>query len=180
LRIISGKYKGRRINPQQKLTIRPTTDIAKEGLFNILDNHFEFDGLEVIDLFSGSGSIAVEFASRGCKSVVAVEINPRCYESILNIKKQINIEELHPVKANVFNYLKSVNRKFDIIFADPPYDNENIETLPQLIFERELLNPGMWLIIEHSEANNFSKHPNFLQVRKYGKVNFSIFENNEK
>ncbi len=175
MRIISGKYRGRKINPKNILTVRPTTDMAKESLFNILNNNFDFEELSILDLFAGTGSISFEFLSRGCSNVTSVDINARCIENIIFAAKKLETRDIHPVKANVFNYLNSVKRTFDIIFADPPYEMEGVETIPELIFSRELLNKNGWLIIEHSEKHNFSGYPNFFQHRKYGKVNFTIF-----
>ena len=175
MRIISGKFRGRKINPKNTLEVRPTTDMAKESLFNILNNNFDYEDLSILDLFAGTGSISYEFISRGCQNVTSVEINARCIENIIHVGKILDTREIHPVKANVFNYLKSVKRTFDIIFADPPYDMADIETIPELIFSRDLLNKGGWFILEHSENYSFSNYPNFHQHRKYGKVNFTIF-----
>lgn len=177
MRIISGRYRGRKISPKNTLSVRPTTDMAKESLFNILSNNFDFEGMSILDLFAGTGSISFEFLSRGCQNVTSVDINSRCIENIIHAAKTLDTREIHPVKANVFNYLNGVKRTFDIIFADPPYDMEGVETIPGIVFEKELLNNEGWLIIEHSEKHRFTDYPNFYQHRKYGKVNFTIFSN---
>jgi 16S rRNA (guanine(966)-N(2))-methyltransferase RsmD len=149
--------------------------MAKEALFNILRNYYDFDGLLVLDLFAGIGSISFEFASRQAHQVHSVEINPRCISFITETSRKLDMENLFVIRANVFTYLKRINKKFDIIFADPPYDLEGIENIPDLIFDNDLLDPEGWLIIEHSKATDFSSHPNLYQQRKYGKVNFSMF-----
>lgn len=151
--------------------------MAKESLFNILNNNFDYEDLSILDLFAGTGSISFEFLSRGCGNVTSVDINARCIENIIFAAKTLNTRDIHPVKANVFNYLNSVKRTFDIIFSDPPYDMEGVETIPGIIFGKELLNKGGWLILEHSEKHRFTDYPYFFQHRKYGKVNFTIFCN---
>jgi 16S rRNA (guanine(966)-N(2))-methyltransferase RsmD len=158
------------------LPIRPTTDLAKESLFNILNNIFDFEDLEVMDLFSGTGSIAYEFASRGAKRIVVVDNNYKCVEFIKKTSQNFGFNKVLTIqRANVFVYLKYPQAPFDLIFADPPYEMENIKVIPDLVFNQKLLKPGGWLIIEHSRDQNFEAHPGFLQHRNYGKVNFSIF-----
>jgi 16S rRNA (guanine966-N2)-methyltransferase len=163
LRIISGKYRGRLIRPPRGLPVRPTTDLAKESLFNILNNRIDFEGLIVLDLFSGTGNIALEFASRDAAHVVAVESNYRCAEFIQK-------------KANVFSYLKSVRRTFDVVFADPPYDLKDAENVPGLVLENGLLAEEGWLVMEHDAEVSFRNHANFVEERQYGKVHFSFFQ----
>ena len=176
MRIISGTHKGRPIVTPANLPIRPTTDLAKESLFNILNNIFDFEDLEVMDLFSGTGSIAYEFASRGAKRIVVVDNNYKCVEFIKKAAQNFGFNKILTIqRANVFVYLKYPQSPFDLIFADPPYEMENIQVIPDLIFNQKMLKPGGWLIIEHSRDQNFEAHPNFLQHRNYGKVNFSIF-----
>ena len=177
MRIISGKLKGRVINPPKNLRARPTTDFAKENLFNVLNSVWEFEGLEVLDLFAGTGSMSYEFASRGAASVVSVEINAVHFDYIRRTAAEFGLDNVHPVKANAFLYLKSVEKRFDMIFADPPYDIHGVETIPELVFGRRLLNEGGWLILEHSRNYDFSTFPNFLQLRSYGSVHFSVFQN---
>ena len=176
MRIISGKFKGRAINPPRNLRARPTTDFAKENLFNVLGNMIDFEDIEVLDLFAGTGSISYEFASRGAASVTSVEINAVHYNFIRSTAKTFGFDNLHPVKANVFLYLKSCAKKFDVIFSDAPYDLEGSEQVIDLVFERELLREDGILIFEHSKGKDFSSHPNFHSPRSYGSVQFSIFK----
>lgn len=180
MRIIGGKHKGRRISAPGNLPVRPTTDMAKEALFNILHNHYDFEGLVVLDLFAGIGSISYEFASRDAAEVHSVEIHPRCVSFISETVRKLNLRNQFVIRANVFNYLKRSKKKFDIIFADPPYDIEGIESIPGLVFENELLSDEGWLIIEHSASTVFNGHPNLDQQRQYGKVNFSMFSKKEQ
>jgi 16S rRNA (guanine(966)-N(2))-methyltransferase RsmD len=158
------------------LPVRPTTDLAKESLFNILNNSFDFEDLEVMDLFSGTGSISFEFASRGAKRIVVVDNNFRCAEFIRKASQGFGFNNIITVqRANVFSFLKYPQAPFDLIFADPPYEMEDIKGIPDLIFNNMLLKRGGWFVLEHSRDQDFESHPNFLQHRKYGKVNFSIF-----
>lgn len=175
MRIISGSYRGKIINPPKNFTARPTTDMAKEGLFNILANNFDFEEVAALDLFSGSGSISFEFASRGCPDIDLVEINPVHYAFIAKTAKELGFSQIHPVKHNAFQFLKFCNKQYNLIFADPPYDIAGVDLIPQLVFENNLLAGDGWLIIEHSEKYSFNLQQNFLETRKYGKVNFSIF-----
>lgn len=149
--------------------------MAKEALFNILHNYYDFEGLRVLDLFAGIGSISFEFASRDAAEVTSVELNPRCAAYISDTARKLGLDKLYVVRANVFSYLKKGNRKFDIIFADPPYDLDGIDTLPDLVFNAEMLEKDGWLVIEHSSSTDFKDHPHLDQQRKYGKVNFSMF-----
>jgi len=179
LRIVSGTYKGRLIKPPKNFKARPTTDFAKENLFNILNNNFDFTELNVLDLFSGTGSISYEFASRECKSIISVESN---FKHQLFIKKTIDelgLENIKSIKSDAFRYVNSCVQKFDIVFADPPYDLKTMDTIPNFIFEQDIIKPEGWLILEHGDKTSFSRHPKFKEIRKYGGVNFSIFENSE-
>jgi 16S rRNA (guanine966-N2)-methyltransferase len=176
MRIIRGSHRGRLIHPPGNLPVRPTTDLAKESLFNILENNFFFQDLSVLDLFAGTGSISYEFASRGSKLVVAVESNVRCSRFITDTAKQLNFNTLRTMRVNAFSFLKQSSQKYDIIFADPPYDMEGIELVPQLVFERLLLAENGWLVVEHSREKDFKEHPGFFEQRRYGKVNFSFFK----
>lgn len=176
MRIISGTHKGRPIVTPSNLPVRPTTDLAKESLFNILNNTFDFEDLEVMDLFSGTGSISFEFASRGAKRIVVVDNNYRCAEFIRKAALGFGFNNIIMVqRANVFSFLKYPQAPFDLIFADPPYEMEDIIGIPDLIFNNKLLKKGGWFVLEHSRDQDFEPHPFFLQHRKYGKVNFSIF-----
>jgi len=176
MRIIGGKYRGRTIIPPSNFRARPTTDFAKEALFNILNNSFNFENIDVLDLFSGTGNISYEFCSRDVKSLVAIESN---YASSAYIDKQLKLmgfEQAKVIKSDVFRYLKTTKQKFDLIFADPPYDMENIEDIYKSVFENNLLSDTSFLIIEHSSKNNFSDFPHFLMQKKYGSVHFSFFD----
>lgn len=176
MRIISGKYKGRAINPPRNLRARPTTDFAKENLFNVLGNLVDFEECDVLDLFAGTGSISYEFASRGARSVTSVEINPVHYNFIRQTAAQLGIEHFYAVKANVFLYLKSCSKQFDLIFSDAPYDLEGSEEVIRLVLEGNLLREEGLLIFEHSKNVDFSGHPCFWQLRSYGSVQFSFFK----
>lgn len=175
MRIISGRYKKKKIIPPNNFKARPTTDVAKEALFNLLTNEFDIASCKILDLFSGTGNISYEFASRGCESVDAVELRFQHFQFIKKTKEQLGFEQLQVYKANVFTFLKRLEKKYDIIFADPPYDLKTLHTLPDAIFEKDILEEEGWVIVEHDENNSFEKHPNFKNLRKYSKVHFSIF-----
>lgn len=177
MRIISGKYKGRKIVPPANMKARPTTDFAKEGLFDILSHRIDLEGLTVLDMFSGTGFLSYEFASREAKSVTAVEINPTHAAFIRKTAKELQMP-LFVVEADAFRYIEKVKTTFDVIFCDPPYDLDGIERLPQLIFEHEILKEDGLLIIEHSKKNAFLNEPYFIHQRSYGKVQFSFFSKN--
>lgn len=178
MRIISGTHKGRTINIPNNLPSRPTTDFAKEGLFNVLAKYVEFDEMSnVLDLFAGTGNISYEFASRGATNILGVEMAGVC---IHYIKKQAEIfgfNEIKLVQGDCFKFIKSCNNQFNFIFADPPYDLEKVGMLPELIFEKQLLAANGIFVIEHQSQINFAGHPNLREKRTYGKVNFSIFKN---
>lgn len=176
MRIVSGKYKGRAINPPRNLRARPTTDFAKENLFNVLSNLLDFEACDVLDLFAGTGSISYEFASRGARSVTSVEINTVHYDFIRRTAAQLGIDNLYAVKANVFRYLKSCPKQFDVIFSDAPYDLEGSEQVVKQVLEGGLLRTGGLLIFEHSKKMDFSVYPEFWQLRSYGSVQFSLFK----
>lgn len=177
MRIISGKYRGKHIFPPSNFKARPTTDFAKESLFNIINNNFTIENVSVLDLFSGTGSISYEFASRGCNQITAVENKYQHFLFIHKMVQELNFNQIKVIYADVFKLLKKINDKFDIIFADPPYTLDNIDKLPDIVFEKKLVNSGGWMILEHSNKYNFSNHSNFKEVRDYGSVNFSIFTN---
>lgn len=176
MRIISGKYKSRRITAPKKLPIRPTTDMAKEALFNILNNQFYFDEITVLDLFSGSGNISYEFGSRGTTKITAVDADFGCVQFIDKTSKELDLD-ISAFKSDVFSFLEKTKIKSDIIFADPPYDMnlEDFERIPELVFSNELLNEGGILIIESAKQTDFSKTKNFSNKRKYGSSVFSFF-----
>lgn len=175
MRIIAGTLKGRRLNPPANLPVRPTTDMARESLFNILNNYVDYEECAVMDLFSGTGAVAVEFISRGVKSVTAIDINNACTEYIKSEAARLDIRNLHVVRADVFDLLKRANRKFDIVFADPPYALGDLVMLPDLIFEHQVLTEDGIFILEHPREYGFEEHPHFWQHRNYGKVNFTFF-----
>ena len=176
MRIISGQYKGRAINPPKNLRARPTTDFAKENLFNVLQNLIDFEECDVLDLFAGTGSISYEFASRGVRSVTSVEINAVHHNFIRRTAKELGIRNLYAVKANAFLYLKSCPKQFDVVFSDAPYDLEHSEEIVPLVLQGDLLREGGIFIFEHAKEKDFSNHPFFWQLRSYGSVQFSFFK----
>ncbi|MBP3482426.1 MAG: RsmD family RNA methyltransferase [Alistipes sp.] len=176
MRIISGKYRGRVIEPPRNLRARPTTDFAKENLFNVLNNIIDYGQTDVLDLFSGTGSISYEFASRGARSVTSVEVNATHHSFIKETARKLGCENFYAVRANAFLYLKNAVKRFDLIFSDAPYDLEGSEQIIELVFERDLLNDDGVLIFEHSSKKNFSSNEHFWQSRSYGSVNFSFFK----
>lgn len=176
MRIIGGAHKGKVIKVPKDLPVRPTTDFAKEGLFNILNNKLDFEGLKVLDLFSGTGHISLEFASRGAKDIVAIDQHFKCAGFLKSIGKELNFN-IQANKGDVFEFLKSARSSYDLIFADPPYDLPNIPEIHKLVFENNLLNPGAILIIEHGAKTKLDGLTGFSSHRKYGNVNFSFFMN---
>ena len=175
MRIVSGRYKRRIISPPKNLPVRPTTDMAKESLFNILGNYIDFDDKSVLDLFAGTGNISYEFVSRGCKSVTAVDKDFGCIKFINSTAQQMEMKELTALRLDVFRFFTTTKHSYDIIFADPPYKLGNILDISKLVFEHELLSPGGWLIIEHPGEVDLSGLLHFYEHRKYGRVNFSFF-----
>jgi len=180
MRIIGGRLKGLRLNPPTNLPVRPTTDLAKEALFNILNNQIEFEGLKVLDLFSGTGNISMEFASRGAEIVISVDRSVQCIHYLNDTARQHKLDQIKTFKADVFKYLEMETDKYDMIFADPPYDLNRIPDVPKLVFEKELLLSGGMLIVEHQSMQNLSQHPAFVEQRKYGHSSFSFFRNEMK
>lgn len=178
MRIVSGKYRGKRIDAPRNLPVRPTTDMAKEALFNILNNRYYFEDISVLDLFSGIGSISLEFASRGCTDVVAVDSHRGCVHFLDQLSSSMEAG-LQCLKSDCFTYLENTGKSFDIIFADPPYDLEKEDYLriAGLVFDRGLLEPDGSLILEHQSKMSFEEHPNFAESRKYGNSSFSFFVN---
>jgi len=175
MRIVSGIYGGRRLHPPANLPVRPTTDLAKESLFNILNNMVDFEELSVLELFAGTGSISFEFVSRGCPAVTAVDQDGRCVSFIIKTCQELKIDTLRAYRSEAFFFIKRATGKYNLIFADPPYDLPSLGQLPDKILEKGLLKPQGLLIIEHPRSHDFSKHPAFMQHRVYGKVNFSFF-----
>ncbi|MBN1116102.1 MAG: RsmD family RNA methyltransferase [Bacteroidales bacterium] len=177
MRIVSGIYKGRHIQVHKKFSARPTTDFAKENIFNVINNYFDWEKLSVLDLFSGTGSISYEFASRGCLRVVSVEKDFRSHSFIQETVKNLQDDKIKAIKSDVFRFLEWTKEKYDIIFADPPYELKGIEELPKVVFEKKLLKPEGWFILEHGKNSEFQGFQGFKEKREYGSVNFSIFEN---
>ncbi len=177
MRIISGKYKGRRLSAPKKLPVRPTTDMAKESLFNILNNTYYFDAIAVLDLFAGTGNISYEFGSRGTSKIIAVDADFGCIKYINTTAKELGIE-IHTYKNDVYKFLEKTSITSDVIFADPPYDFETAQFLDiaNLVFKRNLLNEEGVLIIEHSKHTDLSEHAHFQYAKKYGGNMFSFFE----
>lgn len=177
MRIISGLNKGKKITAPANLPVRPTTDLGKESLFNILNNYFFFDQVNVLDLFAGTGNITLEFASREAIQVTSVDSYQGCVDFIKKMVNQLNYKNVNVIKGDAFQFTERCRQKFDIIFADPPYDMPDIEKIAENVFANELLNPDGWLIIEHSREHDFSQHPKFYEHRNYGKLNFSFLVN---
>jgi 16S rRNA (guanine(966)-N(2))-methyltransferase RsmD len=177
MRIVGGRLKGIRFNPPKNLPVRPTTDMAKEALFNILQNQVDIDQLKVLDLFSGTGNISLEFASREAISITSVDLNFGCFNYLKTISKEQNLTQIKAVKSDVFKYLNQETEQYDLIFADPPYDLSRIPEIAPIIFEKQLLNKNGILIIEHQSMQDLSNHPNFTEKRKYGYSAFSFFNN---
>jgi len=178
MRIISGEYGGRRINPPSKMPhTRPTTDVAKEGLFNVLQHKIDIEGMKTLDLFGGTGSISYELASRGASDLTIVEKDTTMYEFIRKTIRELRIENITPVKMDVFKFMDQCDEKFDFIFAGPPYALTNIDELPQRIFEKDLLNKDGWFVLEHTPRNDYKTFPCYKTERNYGTTIFSIFVN---
>lgn len=176
MRIIGGTLKGKTIDPPAGFKARPTTDFAREALFNVLDSAYEFDGLQVLDLFGGTGAISYEFISRGAGRVWTVEMNPLHASFISSMARRLGIaDRLTAVRHNVFEFLPLCREKFDIVFADPPYALEDLQTLPDKVFAAGILHPDGWFILEHGDEHSFADHPHFLREKKYGRVHFSFF-----
>lgn len=175
MRIIRGKYGRRRFEVPKNITARPTTDFARENLFNVLENLDDFEGKTALDLFAGTGAISLEFASRGCSEVTAVEQAPVQAQFIRSVKEKLGDTALRVIKGDVFKFIATCGRSFDFIFADPPYDHPRFEEVPELILSSAMVKPGTVVIIEHWRTRDFSTLPGFSQHRVYGSVNFSIF-----
>lgn len=175
MRIISGEFKGRRFQAPDNLPSRPTTDAAKESLFNILGNHLYWDELCVLDLFAGIGSISLEFASRGAQRIHAVDNHPGCANFIRSMARKLEIENLQVFQQDAFDFLNRTRFPYNLIFADPPYQMENIESIPSRILESACLEPDGIFVLEHSAHYSFEADPRRIEERRYGKVHFSFF-----
>ena len=200
MRIITGKYKGRHFEIPRSFKARPTTDFAKENIFNVLVQYVDFDGATALDLFSGTGSISLELLSRGCSQVVSVELDRDHHRFIQECLKKIGWKveggrwmenstlhpqpstlnpqpsTINPLRGDVFRFLKSCKQQYDLVFADPPYALKELATLPDIIFERQLLKENGIFVLEHGKDHDFSEHPHFVEHRQYGSVNFSLFQ----
>lgn len=179
MRIITGEYKGRHFDVPRTFKARPTTDFAKENIFNVLNGYMDFDGISALDLFAGTGSITLEMISRGCADVTSVELDRDHASFIRQCLQKLNEDRCSLIRGDVFRFLKSCRRKYDLIFADPPYALEELPKIPDLILgnspEEGLLTEGGLLVFEHGKRNDFSQHPRFIEHRSYGSVNFSLF-----
>lgn len=175
MRIIGGIYKGKQIIAPKNLPVRPTTDFAKEGLFNILNNKIDFEDITVLDLFCGTGNISLEFASRGAKKIYSVDKHSPCLFFLKDTAKALKLSAIFTDRADVFKFLEKSNSCFDVIFADPPYELENIASIHELVFKNNLLSPDGILIIEHGPKTDLSSKNNYIETRKYGNVHFSFF-----
>ena len=175
MRIITGKYQGRHFDIPRSFKARPTTDFAKENIFNVLVQYVDFDGATALDLFSGTGSISLELVSRGCSQVVSVELDRDHHRFIQDCLKKLQTDTCIPIRGDVFRFLKSCKQQYDLIFADPPYALKELATLPDIIFEKQLLKAEGIFVLEHGKDHDFSGHPHFKEHRQYGSVNFSIF-----
>lgn len=181
MRIISGSLGGRRISPPTKMPYtRPTTDIAKEGLFNILQNNIDFEDIKTLDLFGGTGSISYELASRGAHDLTIVEKDPQMFAFIKKNAEALKLENFKVVKSEVFKFIEGCREQFDFIFAGPPYALSTIDELPRLIFERKLLKPGGFFVLEHTPRNDYKDFPYFKMARNYGTTIFSFFTIEQK
>jgi 16S rRNA (guanine(966)-N(2))-methyltransferase RsmD len=176
VRIITGKYKDRHFDIPRSFKARPTTDFAKENIFNVLIQYVDFDEATALDLFSGTGSITLELLSRGCQQVVSVELDRDHHRFICDcLAKLDGHNACLPLRGDVFRFIKSCKQQFDFIFADPPYALKELSTLPDLIFDKQLLKPDGLFVLEHGKDNDFAQHPHFVEHRQYGSVNFSLF-----
>lgn len=176
MRIISGIHGGRRIAPPAHMPhTRPTTDVAKEGLFNILQNNLDIDALKTLDLFGGTGCISYELASRGCTHLTIVEKDAAMFAFIQKTAAQLGLEGFKCIRSDVFKYMEACNEQYDFIFAGPPYALANIDDLPRMVFQKKLLNPGGWFVLEHTPRNNYKNFDHYRNERNYGTTIFSIF-----
>ena len=175
MRIITGQYKGRHFDIPRTFKARPTTDFAKENIFNVINGYVDMEGAQALDLFAGTGSISLELLSRGCAPVVSVEMDRDHAAFIRECMTKLDTKDNILIRGDVFRFLKSCHQKFDFIFADPPYALKELPEIPRLILEGDLLNEGGIFVFEHGKNYDFSDHPRFLEHRSYGSVNFSIF-----
>jgi 16S rRNA (guanine(966)-N(2))-methyltransferase RsmD len=178
MRIIGGKYGGRVLKVPEFSPTRPTTNIAKEALFNIIENYYNFDNIRFLDLFGGTGQLSYEMASRGCTDITIVEQFPKCVKFIEQTINLLEIQGMRVYPIDIFKYIKIVkNEKFDLIFAGPPYPLPNLPDIPDLVFENDLIEGEGWFVMEHNPQHSFKKHPHFWKQNNYGQTIFSIFTN---
>lgn len=176
MRIIGGEHGGRKFKPPANMPhTRPTTDIAKEGLFNVLQHKLDFSAIKTLDLFGGTGSISYELASRGVNDLTIVEKDPVMYEFIKKTSGELRIDNIKVIKLDVFKFINQCTDKFDFIFAGPPYALTSIDDLPKLIFEKKLLNINGWFVLEHTPKNDYKTFPYYKSERNYGTTIFSTF-----
>lgn len=176
MRVISGIYKRRRFDVPRTFKARPTTDFAKENLFNVLSNFIDFEGITALDLFAGTGSISIELVSRGCDRVVSIEKERAHHAFICKIMEEVKTDVCLPIRGDAFKYIHSSKEPFDFIFADPPYELKELNTIPDLIFKHNLLKEDGLFVLEHGKQDNFEEHPHFVERRVYGSVNFTLFK----
>lgn len=175
MRIISGFLKGRKIDPPKDFTARPTTDFAREGLFNLLFNRAEIEGAKVLDLFAGSGTVGFEFVSRGAAEVISVDSDMNVVKFIRKKAEEFNTPQLRPFRFDALQYMARAGTTFDIVFCDPPFERENPVEIPDAVFEHGLLKKDGLLILEHEDILSFENHPHYLEDRNYGRVKFTFF-----
>jgi len=176
MRIIGGSLKGKTINPPSSYKARPTTDFAREALFNILDNEYDLEDMKILDLFGGTGAISFEFASRGVARVWCVEMARENASFIKKEAERLGLGNVTMVRDNVFDFLPICHERFDLVFADPPYSLEGLESIPDKVLEAGILVPGNYFILEHGDEHSFTSHPRFKKEKIYGRVHFSFFE----
>jgi 16S rRNA (guanine966-N2)-methyltransferase len=176
MRIVGGTFGGRRFSPPAKIPARPTTELAKEGLFNMLNNSIDFEGIKTLDLFGGTGSISYELASRGAADLTLIERDATTIDFIKKTVKELGIEDLlHIIRGDVFKFMKQSEDQYNFIFAGPPYALQNIDELPLLVFEKNMIAPGGIFVLEHTPRNDYQKHPNFQRMKNYGTTVFTFF-----
>lgn len=175
MRIVAGELRGRRLNPPTNIPVRPTTDFAKESLFNILRNKIEFSECTALDLFCGTGGISFEFVSRGIRQITSIDMNPKCIAFINKTKEQFGVDNLFALRQDAFVYLGRSKMQYDVVFADPPYEMQNFDLVPDLVL-KSFLKPGGLFVLEHSKEHSYQDNPYFVEQRHYGKVNFTFFK----
>lgn len=176
MRIIGGSHAGLRLQPPTNLPVRPTTDMAKEALFNILQHRIDFSGMQVLDLFAGTGNVTLEIASRGATKVVAVDIHFKCIQYVNTTAAKLDLASVKGIRADALKFIASCRDEFDFIFVDPPYELPQLPDIPRRIFDGGLLKPEAWLVLEHASTRKMPAHPNLMDTRKYGYSSFSFYQ----